>query len=176
MKSNFPKGFYKTILTRFALRFIAWAIVPIALMQSRTIAKQAIAEKLPYGAGLLIQRYRLPDWADYLEMPDDYNFPAYEPTMLKIYDRCGWFFATWVNLSFRNVGQSLAWEYAVPVSGYDYAITDSERVEKGIFKTVKKIWPLKVIYGYSSYRNWKKEIGGEFVAIPSISIRFIWQD
>ncbi len=54
--------------------------------------------------------------------------------------------------------------YRVPMNGYKYTNdSDGERERKGIFKTLEKMWPFKVIYGYSSYRNWKKEIGGEFV-------------
>lgn len=170
---NMPKGFYFTLAKRTLLRLVAWAIVPFALIKVKPI----IGAKVPYDIGAEIPRYKLPDWAAFLEMPDDYNFPAYEPTMMKIYNRFGWRVATWVNLSFRNVGLGLIWEYGVPVSGYDYQITQEERAITGTFRQVTKCGFIKIIKGYSSFKNWKPEqFSSEFVAVPTISIRLASQD
>lgn len=177
MKYKLPNGFYLTFTLATLLRLVAWVLVPIALIRAKKIAMSTIVDKLPYGHGADIQRYQLPKWAEFLEVPDDYNFPSYEPAMLKMYRKFGWGITTWWNLSFRNVGSALMWKYLIPVSGYDYQIDITERTSKGVFKNTSYYGFLKLISGYSSHRNWKQyKSDSIFVAIPSISLRLKSQD
>jgi hypothetical protein len=134
-------------------------------------------DKVPYGIGNDLQRYVFPKWLDCLDMLDDFLWPEYEPTMSNIREKFGWQVATFINLSFRNVGMGVMAEYAIHVSGYWYLISDEEKAEKGLFDNSYNLGFLVLKVGYVSYRDWKNKFGDtEFFALPRITLRLRSQD
>ncbi len=173
MKNKLPLKFYPLFLLEFLSRFVMWAIVPFALLFARKATKEEVEGKLPYNHSPEIQRYVLPDWLEWVNTPDDF-LPActYEPTMLKMYHRFGWFITSWWNLSFRNTMMYLTWGMAKPVTGYWYTLSDEEKQEKGLFDNHYHFLGLTLKVGYVSYRNWKNYKNlGMFVSVPRITVR-----
>ena len=175
--NKLPLRFYWLFVCEFLFRFIAWAVVPIAMLFLKKIPIGETKDRVPFGIGKDLKRYVFPKWLDCLDMIDDYNWPEYEPTMSKIRKKFGWQVATWVNLSFRNVGMGLIAEYAVPVSGYWYLISDEEKAEKGLFDNSYNLGFLVLKVGYVSYRDWKQKFGNTgYFALPRITLRLRSQD
>jgi hypothetical protein len=177
MKNKLPLRFYWLFVCEFLFRFLAWAVVPTAMLFLKKIPIEETKDKVPYGIGGDLQRYKFPKWLDCLDMIDDLLWPEYEPTMSKIRKKFGWQVATWVNLSFRNVGMGIMAEYAVPVSGYWYLISDEEKAEKGLFDNSYILGFLVLKVGYVSYRDWKQKFGNTgYFALPRITLRLRSQD
>jgi hypothetical protein len=96
----------------------------------------------------------------------------YEPSMAKMQKRFGSMIAGWWNLSTRNVGMSLSWQLAIPVSDYWVHLSDEEKAEKGLFDNHYRLGNVVLKVGWVSYRNWKLSHGGsKFVAVPRVTVR-----
>lgn len=170
--NKLPLRFYFLFLVEFLSRFVMWAIVPFALLFARKATKEEVEGKLPYNHSPEIQRYVLPDWLEWVNTPDDFLVPYYEPTMLKIHNKLGWRVAAWINLSFRNTCMSFSWQMCIPVSNYWALLTEEEKTQKGLFDNHYNFLGLTLKVGYVSYRNWKGTHGGsKFLAVPRITLR-----
>ena len=172
MKSRLPLKFWWLFFCEVVWRLIAWAVIPFTMLFLKKADMSEIQDKIQYGIGADIQRYIFPKWAECVEAPDEYGFPAYEPSMMKLYKKTGYFFTTWWNLSTRNVGLSLSWQLAIPVSDYWVHLSDEEKGEKGLFDNHYRFGNVVLKVGYVSYRNWKLSHGGsKFVATPRVTLR-----
>lgn len=177
MKNKLPLRFYWLFVCELLFRFIAWAVVPIAMLFLKKIPIDETKDKVPHRIGGDLQRYKFPEWLDCLDMLDDLLWPEYEPTISNIRKKFGWQVATYVNLAFRNVGMGIMAEYAIPVSGYWYLISDEEKAEKGLFDNNYNLGFLVLKVGYVSYKDWKNKFGDTgFFALPRITLRLRSQD
>lgn len=170
--NKLPLRFWWLFFCEIVWRLIAWIIILFSMSFLKKIPIEETQSRVPYGVGKDIQRYAFPKWAECVEMTDDYGFPAYEPSMMKLYKKTNYFFATWVNLSFRNCGMSLTAQLAKPVSNYWYALSDEEKAEKGLFDNNYRFGCIVLKVGYVSYRDWKQKFGDTgFFACPRITLR-----
>lgn len=172
-----PLRFYWLFVCEFLFRFIAWVIVPIAMLFLKKIPIEETKDRVPFGVGKDLQRYTFPKWLDCLDMMDDLLWPEYEPAISSIRRKFGWQVATWLNLSFRNVAMGGMAEFATPVSCYWYLISDQEKVEKGLFDDSYNLGFLVLKVGYVSYKDWKNKFGDTgYFALPRITLRLRSQD
>lgn len=172
MKHKLPLKFWWLLFCEVVWRLIAWLVIPFCMLFLKKANMGEIQDKIPYKIGTDIQRYVFPKWAECVEMIDDYGFPAYEPSMMKLYKKTGYFFTTWYNLSFRNCAMSLSWQLAIPVSDYWVHLSDEEKDEKGLFDNHYRLGNIVLKVGYVSYRNWKGAHGGsKFLAVPRVTLR-----
>ena len=77
-------------------------------------------------------------WAAFAETPDE-HLPGglYEPTQLKIYERFGWFIASWYWLAWRNVGHRMRWDKGFAVPSNIRQLSAEEQAKYGIWKPGK---------------------------------------
>lgn len=149
-------------------------LVPIALC----FARKTDEKTAHYGQDPNLQRYRLPQAFFFLETPDE-HLPGglYEPTVQKIYDRCGWWICSWYWLGLRNVGHGMWWRYGKEVSKHIRHMSAEEQVELGIYSRERKLWLIKFKYGWKSVNDWhsvKTEKG--IWAVPRFSVRLAGQE
>lgn len=173
-RNKLPTKFWWLFFCEVVWRLIAWIVVPFTMLFLKKADMEEIKDKIQYGTGTDIQRYVFPKWAESVDTTDDY-FPAgmYEPSMAKMQKRFGSMITGWWNLSFRNLGMSLSWQLAIPVSDYWYKISDEEKAEKGLFDNNYRLGNVVLKVGYVSYRNWKGTHGGsKFVATPRVTLRY----
>lgn len=109
---------------------------------------------------------RLPSWLKFMETPDDQLIPSglYEPTVLKIYKKYGWFISQWYWLGFRNVGHGLFYKLGFDVTGWP-----EERIE--LLKKKKEFGPFEIRYGHKILTDWYLVYGGSLYAMPRFTIR-----
>ena len=169
-----------TITTiQFFLRFVLWLPVIFMLL----FAYKVPSINIPYKVRLDVQRYRLPDWLNWFQTPDDVlPGPLYEQGFNNIYNRWGTWVAAWINLSFRNVAYGMLWSYGKPVTNYMVHLSEAEQKRQGVYQTVTYFGPFKILSGWAVYRIWKdtddeNDIWSHtFWAVPRFSIRFKDQD
>lgn len=158
---------------QFALRFVAPFIVPIALI----FAKKTSVITTHY-AQPPIQRYKLPSWLFFMETPDEL-LPGglYEPKIKKIYEKYGWFMASWSWLGTRNVGHGLMWDHGKEIPKHIAIMSDLEREHYGIFSVTKIYGPIKIIYGYKGVNDWYSLKTNKGIwAVPRFTMRLTKQD
>lgn len=120
------------VILHFFLRFVVPFIVPIALL----FARKASRVTTHYAQDPIMQRYRLPKIFRFLETPDeDLAGGMYEPTVDKIYKKCGWFICSWYWLGFRNQAQGLLWMAGKQTTHLAYKISKD-----------KKAWNMLTVY------------------------------
>jgi len=172
MKHKLPAKFFWPFFCEFAFRFMAPFVIPFMLLFRQKAAVEEYAISLPYQNGINIQRYKFPKVLDCMELQDDWNFPSYEPAILKLYNKFGWWVTTYINLAFRNVGMGLVWQLAIPVSDYWYALSDEEKQSKGLFDNDYNLSRVILKIGYVTYRDWRSKMTNKgFVAVPRITLR-----
>lgn len=172
---------------RFALRFI----VPFILLLILPFSK-SVEDKVNPKEQLVVPRRKLPDMFKWLETPDE-KLPGgmYESTVADIYDKWGWFIASWYWLGWRNVAFGLAWEFlGKPASNYMVNLSQWEKKEEGIYERRTHFLGLVLITGYAVYRDRYNiftpktytEVNGQqvlkptFWAVQRVSLRFANQD
>lgn len=172
VKHELPLRFWWLFFCELAFRFMAPFVIPFMLLFRQKATVEEYAPSLPYQNGIDIQRYKFPKVLDCMEVQDDWNFPSYEPAMLKLYNKWGWWVATYVNLALRNVGSGLMWQLAIPVSDYWVHLSDEEKQSKGLFDNDYSLGRVVLKVGFVTYRNWKGKYGGsKFLAVPRITLR-----
>jgi len=157
----------------FIIRLLAPFLVPFAL-----IFMVPVEDKINPYKQRVVKRYRLPKWASWLDTPDQ-TLPGglYEGAMLSIYRRYGNFITAWVWLGFRNTGFGYAWKTGKPASNYFALLTDKEKIDQGLWQKERKIGFLKLLTGWSIYRDWYSvKTKNGFWAVPRFSIRLAKQD
>lgn len=165
-------------IIRFFLRWVMWFPVIFMLL----FAYKVPSVNIPYKVRLDVQRYRLPDWLNWFQTPDDVlPGPLYEPGFNKIYDRWGTWIAAWVNLSFRNVAYGMMWSYGKSVTNYMVHLSPEEQKRQGVYESETIVGPFKLLSGWAVYRIWKDTDTDDiwthtFWAVPRFSIRFKDQD
>lgn len=175
--SKLPLHFYWLFFCEIAFRFIAPFVIPIALLFRQKVSVEEYAPSLPYQDGIGIQRYKFPKVLDCMELQDDWNFPSYEPAMLSLYNKFGWWVATYINLAFRNVGSGLMWQLATPVSNYWVLMSDEEKKAKGLFDNHYILGRVVLIVGHVTYRDWRSKLTNKgFIACPRITLRIKGKD
>lgn len=157
----------------FIIRLLAPFLVPIALIFAVPVDDNVN----PYGQKI-VKRSKLPKWASWLDTPDQ-TLPGglYEPAILDIYEGHGDFITSWVWLGFRNTGFGYAWKSGKPATNYFALLTEQQRIEQGLWQKERKIGFLKLLTGWSVYRDWYSVSTNDgFWAIPRFSIRLASQD
>ena len=154
-------------------RILAPLIVPILLL----FARETNVKTNHYGQPQ-VKRYRLPRWAAFAETPDE-HLPGglYEPTQLKIYERFGWFIASWYWLAWRNVGHRMRWDKGFAVPSNIRQLSAEEQAKYGIWKTRETYGPFVLIRGYQVKNDWFGEYSDNGLwAVPQLTIRLASQD
>ena len=172
---------------RFALRFIVPIILPFILCFSTGVTDNVNPKNQ-----LVVPRRKLPDMFKWLETPDE-KLPGgmYESTVADIYDKWGWFIASWYWLGFRNVAHHIAWKFlGKPATNYMVHLSAEEQQGQGIYEKKTYFLGLVLITGYAVYQDWYNvftpkeytEVNGQqvlkptFWAVQRVSLRFANQD
>lgn len=142
-------------LVRMVLMLNAWWIVGLALVTGvihpgpvvRGQWNGEVAGLGETGENYPFPSVVLPRWLAWFDTPDEPGpFPAYEPAIMAIYVRWGWWVTVWWNWSFRNIAHG--WLYPF-----------------------RRVWPLEDVprneqlrqvkcgigYGWKAYRDWRAE-------------------
>lgn len=189
MKKSLPLRFWWLFTCEFLFRFLAPFVIPFVLLFARKATKLEVEGKLPYNFKPEIQRYTLPKWLEDFTTQDDFLVPAiYEKSVMKQYEKYGWWIASYLGLAFRNVGMSLSWSMAKPVSGYWHSLSEQEKDEKGLFDNhyTSKPFTINLLFkkwhceglvlkvGYVTYRDYRcKLTNSGFVAVPRVTLRVV---
>lgn len=172
---------------RFALRFIVPFILPFILPFAKDVD-----DKVNPKDQLIVPRKQLPKIFKWLETPDE-KLPGglYESTVADIYDKWGWFIASWYWLGWRNVAFGLAWSaLGKPATNYMVHLSAEEQKAQGIYEKKTYFLGLVLITGYAVYRDWynvytpkeyitengQQVLKPTFWAVQRISLRFADQD
>jgi len=100
------------VILHFLLRIPVVFIVPFAML----FASKTDRKTTHYGQDGTMQRYTLPKALKWLLTPDeDLAGGMYEPTVKKIYDKCGWWVCGVYWIGLRNQAQGLLWTRGVEV-------------------------------------------------------------
>lgn len=158
-----------TLLTLFMRLAGPLLIVPFALL----FAKKTDAKADHHGQDPLIKRYVLPKFFKWLETPDE-MLPGglYEPTMLNIYNRYGWWVSSWIWLGFRNVCHGLWWPLGKEVPKKLREMSPEEQVDAGIHSTATQFLGLKILTGWKTVNDrYSTKTKGGIWAVPRVSVR-----
>ena len=156
-------------LIQFLMRFIAWVIVPFALL----FPTKVVEEKGIY--------YKVPRLLSWLATPDDLDIHLmgrYEPTVFNIEERFGWFIASWYWLSVRNVFHGFIWSIdGKEVPNYLALLTPEQQKEYGVFRKETKFLVFKIITGWVVHKDpYSVYTDNGFWANPVFSIRMWSRD
>jgi hypothetical protein len=154
---------YILFVVQIVFRFIAPFVVPFALIFAKKTDERNKVwapfrdDKFPK------QMRRLPSWLKWIETPDDQLIPSglYEDTVLKTYEKYGWFISQWVWWGFRNVGHGFHYKYIIPIT--------EEEGDK--LKKSKALGPFEIRYGYKVLSDWYKVTNSDHYAIPRFTVR-----
>ncbi len=161
---------------------VAWFVVPVVLFFAKKTKDTAYPDYDPN-----IKKYKLPSWGKWIGTPDDILLPAglYEPTVVKIYNKLGWWLTSYYWLAFRNIGHGITWHVGKVIPKPVDEMSEEEQREYDVFEEEKIFLIFKIKYGYKSVKdyygdktgkpatNWK-DVG--YVAVPRFTIRLKWQD
>lgn len=102
--------------------------------------KKEMGDKYPFEDAIV------PWWLSWYDTPDEPGpFPAYEPTVMRVYRSCGWGITVWYNLATRNMAHGfLKWCGIQADKEYKNAELRLEKFGVG--------------YGWKCYRDWYQEI------------------
>jgi hypothetical protein len=160
---------FKFFLT-FLWRLVAPIVVPAFLLFAK---KTAIATT--HYAQPQVQRYLLPKFLQWAETPDE-HLPGglYEPTVLKIYQRFGWFVCSWYWLALRNVGSGIVWNDGKEVPAKIRDMSAEDQAKFGVHEKRTLLWRLAILTGWEVTRDWhstKTDQG--FWATPRFTVRLL---
>lgn len=162
--------FLLLVITDVLLVFLApLLLVPIALC----FAKRTDDRTTHYGQDPGIQRYRLPRAFRFLETPDEL-LPGgmYEPTVLQIYNRLGWWLCSWYWLGLRNVGHGMWWRFGKSVPLHLKHMTLEQQKEYGVFSRERTFWKFRCVYGWKTVNDWYSlQTQRGILAVPRFTIR-----
>ena len=116
----------------------------------------------------------------WLETPDDLLSPygLYEPTVYKIYNKCGKFIGDWYWLGIRNQAQGFLWKFGKPTPKRFREMTEEEIIQYGVWEKRFTCGKIALIAGWehahNKYRLYMKELGywTPYWAIPRVAIKF----
>jgi len=161
------------MIIQVLLRLIAPFLVPIVLI----FAKKTDVKTTHYNQPD-IQRYKLPKIFFFLETPDEL-LPGglYEPKIKKIYEKYGWFMASWSWLGTRNVGHGVMWNEGHEIPKPIWQMSDEEKKNFSVFTKEIPLGFIKIIYGYKGVNDWYSLKTNQGIwAVPRLTMRLTKQD
>lgn len=170
--------FKAQVVVRFFLMLIwrlsAWLLMPLLLLFARKTDQVTTHYGQPQ-----VPRYRLPYWLAWAESPDE-HLPGglYEPTVMRIYERFGWFISSWYWLGFRNVGNGIVWGLGHEVPMALKSMTTDDMARYGVWRKQRVVLGVRFIWGWETVRDWHstKTKSQGFWAVPHVTARLAGQD